>query len=314
MKISVVIPLYNKEKTIVRAVNSVLSQRYADIELIVVDDGSEDLSAKQVEGLGDPRIKLYRKPNRGVSAARNFGAEKANGDWIAFLDADDEYDPDFLKRCAIIIKRCKNKNVSFVACNYIIERSSGQSYETAVDHVTKGGEANYFRLCQGNRTPAHSSSVVVNRNAFFKIGGFPVGIKHFEDWILWMNLAWHGQFIFIAEPLSHYFVDESGASFQENVNPEEFYKCAMALVETANVAVSLNQVRKEMIRDTIIYVNSFIVFQSKILTRLEMYKLSIKLLTNLKLKYFRSSMIPVIAYILALMARSGIRKLMKIFD
>jgi len=313
MKISVVIPLYNKEKTILRAVNSVLSQTYADIELIVVDDGSDDFSAKQVEDLNGSRIKLYRTPNRGVSAARNFGAEKATGEWIAFLDADDEYDLNFLSRCSEMIKNSGEKNVSFVACNYIKESPYLKESITAFDPIVENGEANYFKLCRGNRTPATSSSVVVNRTAFFDVGGFPIGIKYFEDWILWMKLAWHGRFFFIAEPLSHYFADESGASFHENVKIEEFYKCANDLVETAGVAVSLNYVRKKMIRDTFVYVNSFIVSQSRVIARYEMYILSIRLLTKLRIKYLRSSMIPVIAHILALIARSGIRKLMKVF-
>ena len=94
--ISVVIPLYNKEKTIRQSIKSVLSQSYRDIELIVVDDGSTDNSVSVVESIDDSRLRLIKQDNAGPSAARNTGAKEAKGDWIVFLDADDELCDDAL--------------------------------------------------------------------------------------------------------------------------------------------------------------------------------------------------------------------------
>ncbi|MDP8208206.1 MAG: glycosyltransferase family A protein [Candidatus Electryonea clarkiae] len=94
--ISVVIPLYNKEQYIARAIQSVLSQTYNDFELIVVDDGSTDASAKVVEEFNDPRQRLIRQPNAGECAARNRGIAESRTELIAFLDADDQWLPEHL--------------------------------------------------------------------------------------------------------------------------------------------------------------------------------------------------------------------------
>ena len=95
--ISVIIPLYNKASCVARALNSVLSQTYTDFELIVVDDGSTDGSAEIVRQYVDPRIRLVVQENSGPGAARNRGLREAQAEFVAFLDADDEWLPIFLE-------------------------------------------------------------------------------------------------------------------------------------------------------------------------------------------------------------------------
>ena len=96
--VSVVIPLYNKADTITRAIQSVLKQTISEWELIVVDNGSTDDGGRHVEAIKDSRIRLIRQENKGVSMARNRGVEEATCDYIAFLDADDEWKPLFLEQ------------------------------------------------------------------------------------------------------------------------------------------------------------------------------------------------------------------------
>ncbi|MCM0083341.1 glycosyltransferase family 2 protein [Geomonas sp. Red32] len=97
-EISVIIPLYNKERYVQRAVNSVLEQSLAPLEVVVVDDGSTDGSAEAVAALGpDQRLRLVSQRNQGVSAARNRGVAEARGRFVAFLDADDQWQPEFLE-------------------------------------------------------------------------------------------------------------------------------------------------------------------------------------------------------------------------
>src|SRR5690554_3840739 len=94
--ISVVIPLYNKEKSIMNTIQSVLNQTFQDFEIVVINDGSTDKSAEIVEHIKDFRIRLVHQENQGVSAARNRGIKEAKYDWVAFLDGDDWWSDDFL--------------------------------------------------------------------------------------------------------------------------------------------------------------------------------------------------------------------------
>ena len=94
VRFSVVIPTYNREGTLPRAIASVLAQTAADIEIVVVDDGSTDNTAAVARAIDDPRVTYVGQPNRGVSAARNAGAAVATGEFLVFLDSDDELLPD----------------------------------------------------------------------------------------------------------------------------------------------------------------------------------------------------------------------------
>ncbi len=96
--ISVIVPVYNAEKDLDRSINSVLTQTFTDFELILVDDGSKDSSAKICDDYAqkDSRVKVFHKENGGVSSARNFGIDRATGEYITFLDADDYFQPEFI--------------------------------------------------------------------------------------------------------------------------------------------------------------------------------------------------------------------------
>lgn len=114
--ISVVIPLYNKEEIVRQSLESVLSQQYSDFEVVVVDDGSTDKSADIVRQINDPRIRLISQPNGGPSKARNTGVREAKGEWIVFLDADDELLPGALESYNYLI--CKYPEADFIACSF----------------------------------------------------------------------------------------------------------------------------------------------------------------------------------------------------
>ena len=94
---TVIIPLYNKENFIENTLKSVLNQNFTDFEVIIINDGSTDKSEEKVFRFKDSRILYFLKSNEGVSATRNFGIEKANAQYIAFIDADDYWYPDFLQ-------------------------------------------------------------------------------------------------------------------------------------------------------------------------------------------------------------------------
>ena len=97
--VSVVIPAYNREATIVAAIDSVLGQSFGDFELLVVDDGSRDGTLAAARSVADPRVRVIAaEQNGGAAAARNLGATQARGDWIAFQDSDDEWLPRKLEK------------------------------------------------------------------------------------------------------------------------------------------------------------------------------------------------------------------------
>lgn len=124
-KVSVIIPLYNKEQAILNTLNSVANQTFSDIEIIVVDDGSTDGSATIVKDCAarDSRIKYFFKNNGGVSSARNFGLSKAEGGWVIFLDADDEMLPNNVK---LLLKLTEKYQVDVAAANVIISTIDGK--------------------------------------------------------------------------------------------------------------------------------------------------------------------------------------------
>jgi glycosyltransferase involved in cell wall biosynthesis len=205
VKICVVIPLYNKEASIQRAMHSVLNQSHTDFELIVVDDGSTDNSVVAVQEVKDPRVRLIRQPNGGVSAARNAGVSRADSDWVAFLDADDEYRPLFLERIIELILRHPENPLSFVGSDY--------TFNDAATRLPKpSGIYNYAELFRYQRSPVSSSSFAVNKEVFERVGGYKVGLAQFEDWLLYFKLGLVGDFGYICEALSVYHTDHVAAS------------------------------------------------------------------------------------------------------
>jgi len=205
--ISVVIPLYNKEHTVARALRSVLGQTYQDFEVVVVNDGSTDNSTKVVETFNDPRIRLVHQPNAGVSAARNRGIVEARSDLIAFLDADDEWLPDFLE--TILGLRAKYPQCSVCATGY--ERVTPEGCVHPV--VLPAGPAeslarllsDYFGSATGSEPPLFTSAVAAERSALQAVGCFPVGIRNGEDLVTWARLAMSFRIAYHGQSLVRYY-------------------------------------------------------------------------------------------------------------
>ena len=124
-RISVVIPLFDKAPFVEAAVRSALDNGPGVFEVIVVDDGSRDRGADIVAAIDDPRIKLIRKANGGVSSARNAGLDHATGDWIAFLDADDFWLPGFVDAIQHLIARYPQ--CAMVTTRYVSQDDEGRA-------------------------------------------------------------------------------------------------------------------------------------------------------------------------------------------
>lgn len=204
--ISVIIPLYNKERQIRATLESVLRQSYTDYEIVVVDDGSTDGSAAIVESIHDARLRLIRQENGGVSAARNRGIHEAKGGYVAFLDADDLWDPDFLKtlhQLSVLYPDC-----SVYACNYDFVSPDGTHRPTIIRRLPFTGAHgvlnNYFEVASCSHPPLWTSALMVKTGALQAIGGFPLGIKWGEDLLTWARLACQGSVAYTKQKLAEY--------------------------------------------------------------------------------------------------------------
>lgn len=188
MNFSVVIPLYNKETTIQRAIRSVLAQTYPRFELIVVDDGSSDGSLARAREIQDRRIRIVCQTNGGVSTARNRGIAVAQNDWVAFLDADDEWLPDFLEGLAGL--QSSFPQCGLLASGYLGSDPDGSRsfHPREFPHPPgwQGILANFYEYLPAY--PFCSSSVAVRKELLGQIGGFPTFLHKGEDTHTWIRL------------------------------------------------------------------------------------------------------------------------------
>ena len=205
MRVAVVIPLYNKAPYIGRALRSVLVQTRPPDEVIVVDDGSTDGGREVVKALGTGTVKLISQANAGVSAARNRGVSEANSDMIAFLDADDEWHPRFLERCAGAAERFPEAVAVFT--NF--RRSSSRRPELERCNAGPVMLDDYFAFAVRNRgLGMWSSAVMIRRDVLLEVGGFPEGETLGEDLDTWTRLAWSGSVVYVPEVLAIYHEDD----------------------------------------------------------------------------------------------------------
>lgn len=190
-KISIVMPLFNKEADVLDSIASIQAQAFTDWELVVVDDGSTDAGPDKVLSLNDPRIRIHRQANAGVSAARNQGIELAKSELIAFLDADDLWFPGFL--ASIHSLSVDYPAAQWLATGYQKQDSQGNITPVRLRGLpsgfTRGILELYFVIAMQSDPPVCSSAMAVKRGAIKAIGGFPVGIKSGEDLLTWGRLA-----------------------------------------------------------------------------------------------------------------------------
>jgi hypothetical protein len=203
---SIVIPLYNKEATVARALRSVFNQTVQNFEILVVNDGSTDNGARVVEAIGDPRIRLIHQENQGVSVARNRGITEAKYDLIAFLDADDEWLPEFLETIRRMIDR--NPDCGLYATSYFLRSPNGRQIPAIVRGLPDSFEGilgNYFLIAARSHPPVFTSAVCARKEVLMQIGGFPVGVISGEDLLTWARIASHFSVAYSTSCLSIFY-------------------------------------------------------------------------------------------------------------
>lgn len=188
LKISVVVPLFNKAENVESTINSILAQTLAPQEIIVVDDGSTDGGAELVSNYENRGVKLIRQTNQGVSAARNMGIQFATSDYVALLDADDYWKPNHLQVLSDLINL--NPQAGLLSTAYEIYRAGDVYRPKSVFMDGWSGLLDCFLSSyRKDLTLVCSSTACVKRNLCIEAGGFPLGVKRGEDIILWLKLG-----------------------------------------------------------------------------------------------------------------------------
>lgn len=196
-KVSVIIPCFNNEDTIIETLNSVFNQTYNSIEIIIVNDGSSDNSEETIKNYianhNDFNITLINQTNSGPSFARNNGAKKATGTYLLFLDADDKIAPEYVSECVAVFNS-KSDAVLVYAEAELFEA------ETGIWALSD------FKMPDFLIQNCIYISAVIKREQFEKAGGFDETIRFSEDWELWIKLIKHfGEGVYkIPKPLFFY--------------------------------------------------------------------------------------------------------------
>ena len=209
--ISVVIPLYNKEKAVRATLESVLAQTYTDYEIIVVDDGSTDNSVAVCEDIinsltpsFDNSLRIFSKPNGGVSSARNFGVEKSRGEYVAFLDGDDLWEPTYLEEAVKLINDFPGAAIYGLGVGSMM---NGEKHPAA-EFVPAGYRGVVRNLWDNPNTMLAwtSSSSICPRELLLKTPA-NTQLTHGEDLDQWLRLMLQGEAVFYNKTLAYYVKD-----------------------------------------------------------------------------------------------------------
>ena len=193
--VSVIVPFYNRHKTLGRALRSICEQSLSPLEIIAVDDGSEDHGATIVEK-DFPEVRLIRlEENRGVSAARNIGISQAQGEWLAFLDSDDEWLPSKLAEQLSLVR--KDARYRIIHTDEIWIRK-GVRVNPMKKHRKRGGDIfeHCLPLCA-----ISPSAVMIHREIFDDVGLFDETLPACEDYDLWLRICSKYPVAYLDQPL-----------------------------------------------------------------------------------------------------------------
>lgn len=248
-KVSVIIPTYNRKNLVKEAINSVLNQVYKNFEIIVVDDDSED-GTKEIEEEFEGKIRYFYIKNGGVSKARNYGILKSTGEYITFLDSDDLWQKDKLKKQIDLL--FKNPEYKICYTDEIWYRN-GIRVNQQKKHYKPSGDIflDALSLCR-----ISASSIMVEREVFNDIGMFDESLPVCEDYDLWLRMSLKYPIYLINEPL---IIKRNGLG--ENLS-QKYWGMDRFRVKSLEKILSNNNLKKEYRRSTL----KELIFKLKILS------------------------------------------------
>ncbi len=207
---SIIVALYNKSAHIEKCLQSIFNQTFTEYEIIVVNDGSTDDSYEKVQKISIPhscQLQIINQQNMGVSSARNNGVKQAKYDLIAFLDADDWWEPTYLAEMKNLIDAFPEAGI-FGSGYCLVKNGVSRNADVAVEPAFKMGLINYFEVYSRNLCmPLWTSSVVIRKSIFEAEKGFKPFLKLGEDFDLWVRVALKYPVAFLNKPLANYNQD-----------------------------------------------------------------------------------------------------------
>ena len=215
--VSVIVPIFNSAKTIKRALDSVVAQSYSNLEVIVVDDGSSDQSANLVEQIGIKDVKVIKhSQNRGAAAARNSGIKVARGNWIAFLDSDDTWKPEKLRRQIETLEASGASRRLACATGYVLHRKN-QVLTVRLDLSPEKFRHDILFGC----TISPGTTLLVDRRTFDEIGFFDENLRRLEDWdwLLRFSLRQDCDMLILPQQLADIYVTYDKFQFSFDSDP-----------------------------------------------------------------------------------------------
>ncbi|MDJ0677037.1 MAG: glycosyltransferase [Calothrix sp. MO_167.B42] len=237
-EISVIIPVYNGEKTIKKTIESVLRQNFYHIEIIIIDDGSTDSTLEIINSIDDIRLQVFSYRNAGLAVSRNRGIEKANGDYISFIDADDLWTSDKLEAQYKALQDNPNASVAYSWTDYIDETDN---FLKPGQRVIATGDV-YSQLLQANFLE-NGSNPLIYKKAINEVGRFDETLPAVEDWDMWLRLSAKYEFICVEKPQILYRM--SSHSMSTNLKRQE--SALLTVIEKAFLnqkAINLKHLKK----------------------------------------------------------------------
>ncbi len=228
IKISVVMSVYNAEKYLREAIESILYQTFYDFEFIIINDGSTDNSLEIIKSYSDNRIVLIDQINTGLAMALNNGIKKSRSEYIARMDADDVSMPERLEKQYIFLEN--NLDHIIVGCNGVLIDKDG-------NYIFTSDQPAYDEDAKKNlpETPFFHSSVMMRKNVILKSGGYLDGLIKGQDTVLFNRMAKFGKFANLKEPLIKYRIVPTANSVRRNIG-KRFWKILDKAIESNEIS------------------------------------------------------------------------------
>jgi len=244
--ISVIIPLYNSEKTIIETLESVFRQTFSDFEIIAINDGSKDSTLNILATIKDPRLKVFSYPNAGISPSRNRGISHAEGEFIAFLDHDDLWTPDKLE---LQLKALQENPDAAVAYSWVDLIDESSQFIRPHNRYSVSGDA-FPKLLLDNIIHT-ASNPLIRKSALIEVGGFDESVFGPEDWDLFLRLA--ARYHFVAVPQTQVFFRMTATSASTNIARQETQTLKVIERAFSLAPESLQHLRKHTITKIYMY-------------------------------------------------------------